>query len=255
MIKNKKLIVFDLDGTLTESKKKLDSEMAGLLRKLLLKKEVAVIGGGSCEQFQKQFLAFLKGSPAELKNLYLFPTSGASFYCWKNEKWQKVYEEKLTTSEKRKIQKAFQLAFEEISYIDPAKVYGEIIEDRGSQITFSALGQIAPLKAKEKWNEKTDRRQEIKKSLERFLPEFEIRLGGLTSIDVTHHGIDKAYGIRQIMKSLKARKDDLLFVGDALYEGGNDFPVKKEGIEAVAVKGPDETKKLIKLILKRLMKE
>lgn len=249
-LQDKKVIVFDLDGTLTKSKKNLDAAMAGLLCQLLDKKVVAVIGGAAFGQFQNQFLSFLKCQSETFKILFLFPTSGASFYRWEDKGWQKVYEEKLTANEKNKIEKAFQRALEEILYKHPSKVYGEIMEDRGSQITFSALGQEAPLKAKKQWSKTSDRRQEIKKALEHFLPEFEVRLGGLTSIDVTRRGIDKAYGIRQIVKYLKVRKDDLLFVGDALYEGGNDFPVKKEGVETVTVTGPAETKKLVKFILK-----
>ncbi len=126
---------------------------------------------------------------------------------------------------------------------------GKIIEDRAGQITFSALGQKAPLEGKREWNKTSDQRQEIRAALDRFLPEFEIRLGGLTSIDITRKGIDKAYGIRQIMKHLCAKREDVLFIGDALYEGGNDFPVKKTRIETLQISGPTETKHFICFIM------
>lgn len=247
--RDKKLIVFDLDGTLTESKKELDIEMAQLLRKLLGKKTVAVIAGGLYHQFRKQFLPFLKSSEAELKNLFLFPASATSFYQRKNKSWKKIYEKRLSSPEKKKIKKAFVRAFGEIRYRHPSKTYGKIIEDRASQITFSALGQKALLEGKREWNKISDQRPKIKATLDRLLPKFEIRLGGLTSIDVTRKGIDKAYGIRQIMKYLRVKKEDVLFVGDALYKGGNDFPVKKTGVETLQILGPDETKHFIRFIL------
>ena len=76
------------------------------------------------------------------------------------------------------------------------QVWGEVIEDRGSQITFSALGQQAPLEQKDKWDPDFTKRKKIKAILDTLIPEFSVRMGGATSIDITKPGIDKAYGIR-----------------------------------------------------------
>jgi len=67
------------------------------------------------------------------------------------------------------------------------------------------------------------------------LPDLEVRSGGSTSIDVTRKGIDKAYGMRKLIDFLELSKDEVLFVGDRLDEGGNDYPVKAMGIDTVAV--------------------
>jgi phosphomannomutase len=53
----KKLIVFDLDGTLAESKSSVDAEMSELLHELLAIVKVAVISGGDWSQFEKQLLS------------------------------------------------------------------------------------------------------------------------------------------------------------------------------------------------------
>lgn len=72
----KKLIVFDLDGTLAESKSSLDAEMSRLLYDLLAIVKVAVISGGDWPQFEKQFVANLARGE-RLLNLSLLPIAHA----------------------------------------------------------------------------------------------------------------------------------------------------------------------------------
>lgn len=245
----KKVIAFDLDGTLTKSKTSLDREMASLLCRLLEKKIVAVMGGGKYAQFADQLIARLKCAGDRLKNLLILPLSGGSLYRYSVGKWKQVYHHSFSSREKSKILNAFKKAFRDVHYTVPQKPYGEIIEDRGSQITFSALGQRAPLPKKEEWNKKSDIRPQLKAVLEKRLPEFQIRLGGLTSVDVTKKGIDKAYGIGQIMKMLAVSKKEIVYIGDALYKGGNDFEVKRAGTATIKIKDEQETKTLIRAIL------
>ena len=244
---NPEIVIFDLDGTLTVSKSPLDSEMAELLDKLLEHTQVAVISGGSYFQFQNQFLKYLNSPDDRLKRLYLLPTSGACFYRYDGG-WEKVYAGELTEEEKEKIKHAFSVALGKISE-PPAVVKGEQVEDRGTQITFSALGQEAPIELKEKWDPDQKKRLEIKSILDSLLPEFEVRIGGTTSVDVTHRGIDKAYGIEQISHELGISKDKMLFVGDALFQGGNDEAATRTGVKVASVSGPEETKIVIKHLL------
>lgn len=251
------MIVFDLDGTLTESKSNIEPDMSSALGLLLAKKQVSVIGGGSYAQFEQQLLAHLSCAVDLLKNLFLFPTSGSRLYVYENG-WRETYAHTLSLEEKQNIFDAFERVFKEMSYEHPHKVYGDIFEDRGTQIAFSPLGQNVILEIgsergvalKQEWNKRHDStRQAIVRSLQQTLPEFEVRAGGLTTIDVTRKGIDKAYGIRQIETLLKIPKSKMLFAGDALYEGGNDYPVFKEGVDAVSVKRPSDTKQLIEALL------
>lgn len=241
----KKMIVFDLDGTLTESKLEIDIEMGKLLEKLLEKTKVAVTGGGSYEQFKKQLLNNLEPGK-ELENLFIFPTNGASFYRYIDKNWQKEYENLMTTEERNQIVNAFEKTFAEIDYRNPEKVYGPILDDRGSQITFSALGQKAPIEERNKWNETEDRRKEIISVLKKYLPQFEIVSAGVTSIDVMKKGIDKYYAIEKMMKIFGLIKEEMVFVGDALDKGENDYAAIRTGVEIVKVNGPEETKKIIR---------
>ena len=134
-------------------------------------------------------------------------------------------------------------------YYGSNNLYGKVIEDRESQITFSALGQKAPLIEKEKWNKTSDMRAQLQAVLEKYLPEFEIRLGGLTSVDITKKGIDKAHGVTRIIQELSVSKKEMVYIGDALYEGGNDAAVLRTGIDVIQVSGSEEVKFLIRQLL------
>ncbi len=252
----KSLIIFDLDGTLTPSKSFMDNTMAGLLLRLLEKKKVAIIGGGKSAQSKEQLFNRLPRRDGRLHNLFLFPTTASAFYRY-HVGWKNVYASKLSRSEKATIRKAMKEVLNEINYVPPKKIYGPTLEDRSTQMSFSPLGQaiVAKLgqkgiRMKEAWKEKNDAlRFGIAKLLGKRLPKLEVRVGGITTIDITRKGVDKAYGVRQIKKTLKIPISKMLFIGDALYRGGNDAAAKKTGIECIAVKGPAETKKIIKQLI------
>jgi HAD superfamily hydrolase (TIGR01484 family) len=241
----KKLIVFDLDGTLAESKAAIDAEMGTLLDGLLKIIKVSVISGGAWIQFEKQVLAHLSYDE-RLKNLSLLPTCGTRFYEYISD-WKLLYAEDFTDAEKKKIIGSLEQATE-TPELKPARTWGELIQDRGSQITFSGLGQQAPLEEKQKWDPDFARRKKIQARLDQLIPEFSVRLGGATSIDITQHGIDKAYGIRKLRDVLGISISEMLYVGDAVFPGGNDYPAKEAGACSIEVKDPHETKRVIEAI-------
>ena len=242
----KKLIVFDLDGTLAESKSSIDAEMAKLLDALLGIVKVSVISGGAWSQFEKQVLEHLSHDE-RLKNLSLLPTCGTKFYKYES-KWDLLYSEDFTAAEKQKITGSIKKAMES-SDCKVEKVWGDVIEDRGSQITFSALGQQAPLAEKKQWDPDFAKRKGMKAILDKLIPEFSVRLGGATSVDVTKHGIDKAYGIRKLRDVLSIPISEMVFIGDAVFPGGNDYPAKEAGALSIEVKDPHETKRVIEAII------
>lgn len=219
----KKLIIFDLDGTLAESKSAVDPEMAALLRSLLDVVKVAVISGGDWPQFEIQLLSRV-ACGARLNNLLLLPTCGTKFYRY-GAGWERLYSEDFT------------------------REWGEQIEDRGSQITFSALGQRAPLDAKRNWDPDFAKRKAMKALLDALIPEFSVHFGGATSIDVTRPGVDKAYGIRKLRDTLGIAIDEMIFVGDALFPGGNDYPAVEAGAASIQVRDPDESKRVIEAVV------
>lgn len=251
----KKIVVADLDGTLTISKTPIDGEMAMTVAKLLQNRSFAVISGGSYAQFQKQFLPNMTENPRLLSRLYLFPTCATAFYRFNNtgwageNGWERVYSEELTVTEKKKILTAFDAALKETKFDFSQSAYGERLEDRITQITFSALGQQMPFDVKSKWDPDHKKREAIVAALVKRIPEFDISIGGTTSIDVTRKGIDKEYGINKIREKLGFRIDDMLFIGDSLFEGGNDYPAARTGVDCVQVSDPEETKRVLREII------
>jgi phosphomannomutase len=242
----KKLIVFDLDGTLAESKAAIDKDMAERLAALLTVAKVAIISGGDWPQFEKQVLSHLPDGK-KLKNLSILPTCGTKFYQYKKE-WKQLYAENFTDAEKGKIIDSLNKAVDESGF-KATKTWGETVEDRGSQVTYSALGQAAPLDEKKKYDPDFKKRDKIKTILEKMIPEFAVNLGGATSIDVTKKGIDKKYGIHKLRDVLDIKISQMIFIGDAIFPGGNDYPAKEAGTFAIKVKDPDETKAVVEGII------
>ena len=238
----KRLIIFDLDGTLAESKLPLDAEMATLLTQLLDVVRVAIISGGAWTQFKQQVLSHLH-QDERLKDLSILPTCGTQFYRYDGA-WQKLYSEDLSADEKQKIINGLNKAIDQSGF-RAGKHWGDLIEDRDSQITFSALGQKAPLEEKKKWDPDCKKREKIKEILKPLIPAFSIQLGGSTSIDVTRPGIDKAYGVKKLQEILGIAIQDMIFVGDAIFPGGNDYPAKQAGVVSIEVRDPHETKRVI----------
>ncbi len=241
----KRLVVFDLDGTLAASKSSPDAEMVSLLHDLLGIVRVAVISGGDWSQFGAQLLSHLPVDQ-RLANLSLLPTCGTQFFEYAGE-WNRLYSEDLAVDEKEKIVSALDKALE-LNGLKSPKVWGQVIEDRGSQVTMSALGQEAPLEEKKRWDPDFSKRKMLKVTLDALIPEFSVRMGGATSIDVTKPGIDKAYGIRKLRDALGVSLAEMIFIGDALFPGGNDYPAQEAGVASIPVRGPGETKLVIKAI-------
>lgn len=237
----KQLIIFDLDGTLAESKSALDEEMAQLLESLFQVVKVAVISGGDWSQFEKQVLSHITAH----ENLSLLPTCGTKYYQYKEE-WKQLYAENFSTEEKTKILTQLNKIVKDLP---PERTWGEQIEDRGSQITFSGLGQDAPHEVKKNWDPDFAKRKVIKEALDKVIPGFSVRMGGETSIDITKPGIDKAYGIQKLHQTLNIAIKDMLFIGDALFEGGNDYPARQTGVDCIQVRDPHETKRVVETII------
>lgn len=253
----KKVIVFDLDGTLAPSKSPLPDRIGEIMPRLLEKFEVCVISGGKFGQFETQLLNNLHVEPRLLNRLHLMPTCGTRYFSYdtENNSWKKVYAEDFTEAEKAKIIDALNQGVDALG-LREAKPYGELVEDRESQITFSALGQDIVtvlgeegVKLKEAWDPGDAKKTKLREYVAELIPEFEVRTGGVTSIDITKPGIDKAYGMNKLMGVLGVDKHQILFFGDKLAEGGNDYPVKAMGIDSLEVSRWQDTALALEAIL------
>lgn len=248
------IVAFDLDDTLAPSKSPLPDAMARLLRDLLAVREVLIISGGRFEQFAKQVLDKLPGD-SHLTQLHLMPTCGTRYLRFVDGQWREIYFHALSDEEKAAAIEAVESEAKRLGLWEADElVNGERIEDRGSQITYSALGQAASVADKKVWDPSGDKRSRLRDAVQATLPNLEVRAGGSTSIDITRRGIDKAYGMKALRDVTGVGLERMLFIGDRLMPGGNDYPVAEIGVDCHQVADEGETEAYLKKLIP-LLKE
>ena len=233
------LAIFDLDDTLAPSKSRVDTSIVDLLVSLTSAVDVAIISGGRFEQFDAQLLS-LVDDDAALARFHVLPTCGTRYLVHEAGGWAEVYSEPLTDDEQGRAATALEAGARALGLWE-AHTWGDRIELRGSQVTFSALGQEAPVDAKKAWDPTGRRKEGLRAWCAERLPDLEVRSGGSTSVDITRRGIDKAYGVRKLLDRLHLSPEQAVFFGDRLDEGGNDYPVIATGVPCIAVDDWEDT--------------
>lgn len=242
------LVAFDLDDTLAPSKGSLPTEVAEALRDLLQRVPVCVISGGNFDQFRSQLLAGLEAPDVLLTDLHLMPTCGTRYMRYESGQWVEKYAHNLTDEQKSRAIHSLRTHAEKLG-LNEKRTWGPVIEDRLSQITFSALGQQAPIEAKRAWDPAGEKKHALAKAVAVDVPDLEVRSGGSTSVDITARGVDKAYGMSKLVEVTRIAKERMLFVGDRLDPSGNDYPVRAAGWPTIEVAGWEETPAVIAQII------
>ena len=252
----KKVLAFDVDQTLNVAKMPIPDEIAELLVKCLDHYEICPISGQKYEQFLIQIVDRLVetgATPEQLSHLHLFVAQGTQYYRYNLDKkdWDQVYNYPLTDEQVAKISATIEQAAKELGYWEEDKLADgdEIIENRLSQVTFSALGQKAGTEAKYAWDPDCKKREAIVKRCKELAPEFEYEIGGTTSINAITPGMNKVFGMTHLMEELKVEKPEILYFGDMTQPGGNDYPVVQMGIETITVRSHEDTAYALRGIL------
>jgi len=245
-----KMIVFDMDGTLTPSRWEMEPSMIILFKELLKKYKVWVISWWDFIQFQIQILNFIWDDEELLKNLYICPTCSTKMYIYKDKNWEKLYSYDFTQEEKNHIKEVFEKAINDLN-LKPEKIYWELVEDRGTQVTYAVLWQQAPRELKSAYDPDFEKRKKIRDYIIDDLNWFDILIWWSTSIDVTRKWVDKAYGVQKLIETTLIEKNQIIFVWDAVFSGGNDFPpLEKLWITTKKVFNLQDTEEFIKELLK-----
>ncbi len=240
--------LFDLDDTLAPSFQPPDTAMIDRLTRLIQKMPVAIISAAGFPRIERDILLKI-GTPPSIKQFYIFPNSSAECYTWQGDAWRINYDFMLTPEEREHISSVLVESVAESGIIEPHPKYEPRIIDRGVQIAYAALGLEASEEDKSSWDPDQAKRKKLKTSIEKRLTGFEVLIGGKTTIDITRQGINKAYGVEWFVEHLNIPASEMLYVGDALYPGGNDAVVIPTGIQTKIVKGPDETAQIIDSLL------
>ncbi len=248
----KKVLAFDIDQTLNIAKTPINDEIAELLTKCLDHFEICPISGQKFDQFLIQIVDRLKNPTDEqLSHLHLFVAQGTQYYRFKNGQWEQVYNYPLTDEQVRKISQAIEQAAKELGFWEEDKLEegDEIIENRLSQVTFSALGQKAGTEAKYAWDPDCKKREKIVARCKELSPEFDYEIGGTTSINAITPGMNKTFGMTHLLEELNVKKEDILYFGDMTKPGGNDYPVVEMGIDTITVRSHEDTAYALRGIL------
>ena len=250
----KKVLAFDVDQTLNIAKTPIPPEIAELLTKCLDHFEICPISGQKFDQFLIQIVDEMKdATPEQLTHLHLFVAQGTQYYRYDASKkdWEQVYNYPLTDEQVAKITEAIETAAKELGYWEEDKLAegDEIIENRLSQVTFSALGQKAGTEAKYAWDPDCKKREAIVKRCKELAPEFDYEIGGTTSINAITPDMNKVFGMTHLMEELNVKKEDILYFGDMTQPGGNDYPVVQMGVETITVRSHEDTAYALRGIL------
>ena len=250
----KKVLAFDIDQTLNVAKTPITDEIADLLVKCLDHFEICPISGQKFDQFLIQIVDRLKDpTPEQLSHLHLFVAQGTQYYKFNTEKndWELVYNYPLTDEQVAKISETIEKSARELGYWeeDKLKEGDEIIENRLSQVTFSALGQKAGTEEKYAWDPDCKKREKIVARCKEIAPEFDYEIGGTTSINAITPGMNKEFGMTHLLEELNVKKEDILYFGDMTQPGGNDYPVVQMGIDTITVRSHEDTAYALRGIL------
>ena len=252
----KKVLSFDIDQTLNIAKTPIPDEIADLLTNCLNHFEICPISGQKFDQFLIQIVNRLieRGATKEqLAHLHLFVAQGTQYYRFNLEKgdWELVYNYPLTDEQVAKITSTIEQSAKELGFWEADKLQpgDEIIENRLSQVTFSALGQKAGTEAKYAWDPDCKKREQIVKRCKELAPEFDYEIGGTTSINAITPGMNKEFGMTHLLEELKVSKDEVLYFGDMTQPGGNDYPVVQMGIDTITVRSHEDTAYALRGIL------
>lgn len=246
MKKIKNLVIFDLDDSLGKGNEVIDAGMGDLLNKLLQLTKVAIISSGDWPHFEKKLLP---GIPQKqyLKNLINLPGNGGQYFQYRTG-WKEAYTEDTTIAEKDNIKGDLLKILSKFEK-DAGSVTGKQFEFKGNDIIFSALGQKATEEAKQNFDPTQSKRKAMKVALDEALFKYTVKIEGPDLIVISKSGIDKTHGIYKLHQVLEVKMHHMLYIGNALFKGGDDYAAVTTGIECIQVNNQEETKKVIETII------
>lgn len=237
----KKVIIADVDDTICESCQLIKEEMVNEISRLVSKGySFAFISGTGLNSLQRMISSRLKAEH------YILATTGTNCTRMIDDNAEIRYNYSLPPEDKEKIFSALDKLINHYQ-IPTMTTKDDQVQDRDSQITLSAIGRHAPTEEKAKYDPDGKKRLEWIEFLKKELGEnlYDLKIGGTTSIDVTKKGMDKEWGIKKFVAQMGFGLNEVLFIGDKLFPGGNDYPAAKI-VDCIGVNNPGETIRKLK---------
>lgn len=241
-------MLFDLDDTLAPHLQPVAPAMLQRLLQLVQLMPIAIVTGRDLSRIQTETLSALASSP-HASRVYIFPSGSTQGYHCESGQWVRFYAAELSDSDKQTIRTAIEQAVVKTGALEGLPVYGERYVDKGSMLSFAMLGVPLPADVDRTWDPGNARRSALWRSIAQRLPEYDVLMGGVTAIDISRKGVNKSFSVHWLSTELGIPPKDMLFVGDGLFEGGNDAVVVPTGIATRPVTGPEETAGVIDEVL------
>jgi phosphomannomutase len=223
--------IFDVDGTLTPSRGKMDKSFITFFFDFCRNNDVYLVTGSD------------KAKTIEQIGEEIYNKCKRVYQCNGNDIWQS--DNNIQTNEWTlpNLARTFLISCE---YESPfTQRTGNHIEERPGMVNFSVVGRNANLEERAAYvayDTKENERNTIADAFNMMFPDLSAKVGGETGIDISPRGADKS----QILRDFK-EDDTLWFFGDAIYEGGNDYPLAKLIKNHRKVNGWSQTKEYLQI--------
>ncbi len=233
-MKTHKHLFFDMDQTIAPARQKMLPEMYEFLSSL--SEDIIVVSGSSIEQMPHQL--------GDLRSYRLGQNGNHAVAPDGTELWYTPLDEHHRTEILDHINEVIEILEHELNH-DWAP-----IEDRGAQITFSPIGNTAPVDIKKAYDPDRSKRLSLLEKIPFASEDLIVKIGGSTSLDYLHKDRHKGTNVARLIEFMNWNKDECIYFGDGLYPGGNDEAVIGV-IETVLVNDHEDCYRKLKEMLRR----
>lgn len=233
----KKLLCFDLDGTLTQHRSPLEKKNRNLLDKLSKKYKIIMVGAGNAPRIYEQMGEY----PIDIIANYGMQES-------------KMIDGKFTIIREEKSNPDKAYFIEKIAYLRQKYGYtefkGEAVEFHSTgMVTFPLLGTKAEIKDKIAFDPTREKRKVLYPEVLELFPEYTVFIGGSSSFDFTAKRYNKYDAIMTYAKANGYTKDEILYIGDDFGDGGGDSHIRLGGMDYIEITDYRKTAEALAFLL------
>ncbi|MBQ4040775.1 MAG: HAD-IIB family hydrolase [Oscillospiraceae bacterium] len=238
-MKEKKIIAFDLDGTITQHRTELGDENKAVLEKLAEKYRLMIVGAGVCMIIWKQ----LKNFPIDIIGCY-----GMQYAKYNHEKQTlELIRSDKKECDKKSVTDRVDVLRKQFGYTEYA---GESVDFHESgAVTIALLGTKAKIEDKLAFDPTREKRRPIYPTVVEMFPDFNVFVGGSSSFDMAPAPFNKYYALDRFCKEEGYYHEDIVFIGDDYGLGGNDESVYKSDFDFITVDDYRDLAKAVEVLL------
>lgn len=251
-----KTYLFDLDGTLSESREKVGEDVAAVLEQLSKESKIGIVSGSGIDFIAEQIDGVF--SEEFMQDLMIMPCNGTQRFQWRNGEYECVYSVNMIDELgrvnyadilARLLREQYRFMMDSNASLDCT---GKFFDYRGSMLNWSPMGRNGNKETRKtfmKYDKENNYRTEVIEGILKYFGSQQIRatvkLGGDTSFDIYPDGWDKTYCLRHVESDMR----DIYFFGDRCFPGGNDYELFKAVGKSCHVKDPADTVRILKSLI------